>query len=265
MRKLTGRNEVRLIALQLSDRDWNILRFVQQHRYANTIQVRRRFFHRHATAPAAMRACARVLDRLYRLRILGRLERRVGGVKHGSTSFVWCVDVVGDRLVREQADPRWRPHEPSPPFLAHTLAITETHVQLYEAATEGQFQLNEVRVEAEAWRDFVTSSGAKSVLKPDLKVTIESDEFDDHWYVEIDRGTESLPVLIRKCRAYEDYRRTGRAQSEHGVFPRVLWVLPNRRRVDRLRAAIAAEADLPDGLFTCIVSEGLIATLHNPP
>lgn len=40
MRSLTGRNELRLIASQLSERDLSILRFVQQHRYANTIQVR---------------------------------------------------------------------------------------------------------------------------------------------------------------------------------------------------------------------------------
>lgn len=84
------------------------------------------------------------------MRILTRLERRVGGIKHWSSSFVWCLAVVGDRLSRKPTDPRWRPHEPSPPFVDHTLAITEAHVQLYEAVTEGLFLLREVGIEAEA-------------------------------------------------------------------------------------------------------------------
>jgi hypothetical protein len=40
--------------------------------------------------------------------------------------------------------------------------------------------VEEVRVETEAWRDYVTASGSKRVLKPDLKVTIGSDANDDH-------------------------------------------------------------------------------------
>ncbi len=129
----------------------------------------------------------------------------------------------------------------------------------------GVFRLDGVEVETEAWREYVTSSGAKSVLKPDLKVTIGSDEYTDHWYLEIDRGTESLPVLLRKSRAYEEYRRTGRGQAEHGVFPRVLWVLPDRGRVERLRAAIDDDPDLPSKMFTCITGDELIRTLSKPP
>lgn len=125
----------------------------------------------------------------------------------------------------------------------------------------GAFRLTTVQVETEAWRDYVAPSGARSILKPDLMVTLSSDAYDDHWYIEIDLGTESLPVLLRKCWAYEDYRRTGRAQAEHGVFPRVLWLLPTPARVERLRTAIAADPRLPERLFTSIVADGLIATL----
>ncbi|MCO5216674.1 MAG: replication-relaxation family protein [Thermomicrobiales bacterium] len=265
MRSPIGRNELRQISAQLSQRDRNILWFIRRHQYANTIQIRRQFFFGHASIPAAARACARVLNRLYGQRILTRLERRVGGVKHGSSSYVWCIDVVGDRLTRRPSDPRWRPHEPSIMFLDHTLAITEAHVQLQEATAAGHLQVTKVEVETEAWKQFVTPSGAKSILKPDLKITISGEGYDDHWYLEIDRGTESLPTLIRKCHAYEQYRRTGRAQSEYGVFPRVLWVLPDTRRVERLRAAINKDAELPNAMFTCITNDSLISTLRNPP
>lgn len=260
-----GSNELQRIAEGLSDRDWLIIRFVRQHRYATTTQLRRAFFTGHRTQSAATRACVRVLDRLYTLRILTRLERRIGGVRHGSAAFIWCLDVVGDRLTRAKRAARKRTNEPSFPFLDHTLAVTETHVQLREAEAIGNFRLSRVEIETEAWRDFVTSNGARTVLKPDLMITLSSGEYDDHWYLEIDRGTESLPVLLRKCRAYEEYRRTGRAQAEHGVYPRVLWVLPDRGRVERLRGAIDAEPHLPDRLFTCIPGDALIETLRDPP
>ena len=261
----TGRKELQRIAAGLSERDWSIIRFIDRHRYATTTQLRRRFFAQHASQAASTRACVRVLGRLFTYRILTRLERRIGGVRHGSSAFIWCLDVVGDRLTRSHGTPRRRVQEPSFSFLDHTLAVTETHVRLHEAESGGSFRLEEVQVETEAWRDYVTSSGAKSILKPDLKVTIGSDEYTDHWYLEIDRGTESLPVLMRKSRAYEDYWRTGRGQAEHGVFPRVLWVLPDRGRVERLRAAIDDDPDLPSKMFTCITSDELVRTLSKPP
>lgn len=261
----TGPAELQVVASQLSDRDWSILRFLRQHRFATTVHLRRRFFTQHASQSAATRACVRVLNRLLTKRIVTRLERRIGGVRHGSASFIWCLDVVGDRLTRKQGDPRGRVQEPSLQFLDHTLAITETHVELYEGEGVESYQLNEIQVETEAWREFVTSAGARTILKPDLKITLHIGEFDDHWYLEIDRGTESLPTLLRKCRAYEEYRRTGRAQSEHGVFPRVLWLLPAVGRVERLRTAIDADQVLPSKMFACITGEELVGSLRNPP
>lgn len=265
IRKRISQNDVQLIASTLSDRDWSILRFVRQHRYSTTTQLRRRFFTGHASQSAASRACIRVLDRLLKLRILSRLERRIGGVRHGSASYVWCLDVVGDRLTRARGESRWQPSEPSLQFLDHTLALTETHVRLHEAAIDGLLNLGEVWIESEASRTFVSSKGGRRILRPDLKVTITSEQFIDHWYLEVDRDTESLPVLIRKCRTYEDYRRTGRAQAEHGVFPRVLWLLPDTRRVERLRTAIDADPNLPSKMFICINNDALVETLRDPP
>lgn len=261
----SDRQDLQRISSQLSERDWAIVRFLRQHRYATTSQLRRMFFREHASQSAATRACVRVLDRLLTQRILTRLDRRVGGVRHGSASFVWCLDVLGDRLTREPSQARRRYHEPSFAFLAHTLTMTDVHVQLAEAASTDAFQLTAVQVETEAWRPYVAPGGAQRLLKPDLMITISSDAYDDHWYLEVDLGTESLPVLLRKCIAYEDYRRTGRPQAEHGVFPRILWLLPTRGRVARFSAAITADPRLPDRLFTCITTGELLPTIHNPP
>lgn len=257
--------DVRHLASRLSERDWAIVRFVHRHRYATTVQLRRMFFAGHATQSAATRACIRVLDRLLVLRLLTRLERRIGGHRHGSSAFVWCLDVVGERLTRGNGKPRRRFHEPSYLFLAHTLALTDTHVQLVEAERAGHFTLSHLSVETEAWRPYVAAHGAMTVLKPDLMITLSLETYDDHWYLEIDLATESLPVLMRKCRAYADYLRTGRAQAEHGVFPRVLWVMPTTARISRLEAAIAAEEGLPDRLFALATPGRLMATLRDPP
>lgn len=260
-----SRSDLQRLAKHLSDRDWSILQWLRQHRYATTDHLRRAFFVDHATPAAATRACVRVLGRLMGKRLLLRLDRRIGGARRGSAGFVWALDVIGDRLTRTDNATRLRVQEPSVAFLTHSLAVTETHVRLLEAARGGSFLLNGVQVETEAWREYVTPAGATAVLKPDLMVALTSDAYDDHWYVEIDLGTESLPVLLRKCRAYEDYRRAGRAQVEHGVFPRVLWVLPDPRRAQRLHAAIAAEPNLPDRLFVCVTSEAVIPVLSEPP
>ena len=84
-------------------------------------------------------------------------------------------------------------------------------------------------------------------------------------YLEVDLASESLPVLMRKCHAYEDYRHTGQAQQEHQVFPRVLWVMPTPERITRLKTAIAADRRLPDRLFVFTTPAALIPTLREPP
>ncbi|APF32864.1 replication-relaxation family protein [Microbacterium paludicola] len=244
----------------LSPRDWGILRFLARHRFATTLQLRRACFPDHATPSAATRACVRVLDRHLHHRLLGRLERRVGGIRHGSSSFIWHLDVAGYRLLQGADDQRrHRFTAPSPVFLDHTLAVTETHVVLHEAARTGALALEQVQIESEAWRPFLDRHGVATILKPDLYVEILTTDYDDHWYVEVDRGTEHLPVLLAKCRAYAAYQATGRAQAEHGVFPRVLWLLPTPAREARLRAAVRAAPDLSERLFAFTTTDNLLS------
>lgn len=250
---------------RLSERDTAIIWFVHRHRFATSSQLRRLFFSGHASAGAATRACTRVLDRLLILRLLTRLERRIGGNQRGSAAYVWCLDILGERLTRKEGGSRRRFHEPSCAFLAHTLAITETHVSVREAQRGGIFTVDRFDIETEAWRPYLTRMGTKTMLKPDAMTSLSTTSYTDHWYLEIDRATESLPVLLRKCCAYEDYRHTGRGQAEYGLFPRVLWVMPTPARIARLRAAVAAEPSLPGGLFVYTTPERLIPTLQNPP
>lgn len=259
-----GRRTLQLVADSLSPRDWAILRFLAAQKFATTAQLRRAHFAGHTTVTAATRACVRVLDRLLAHRLVGRLERRIGGSRRGSAGFIWHLDVAGERLTKEPTAARRRLGDPSTAFLDHMLAVTETVVALRELVSDGALQLTRLDVETAAWRTFLARSGTTAVLKPDLLVTLSGSDYDDHWYIEVDRGTEHLPVLLAKCRAYAAYRATGRAQSEHGVFPRVLWIVPTTRRVQRLQAAIHADKDLPNRLFAVIAPDQLSATLREP-
>lgn len=248
----------------LADRDRDILRFLAQFRYATTSHLRRRYFTGHTTQDAATRATLRVLDRLLQQRLITRLERRVGGHPHGSAAYIWHLDAAGERLTRRRGAPRRRYADPAWLFLEHTLQITDTVILLHELADTDDLEIRKLEVEPEAWRSFLTPQGRTAILKPDLFVTLSSTDYDDHWYLEIDRGTESLPVLLQKCRTYAGYKATGRAQAEHGVFPRVLWIVPTQRRVARLTAAIQGDQGLSDRIFTIITPDRLVATIRGP-
>ncbi|KTS91173.1 hypothetical protein NS183_05780 [Microbacterium testaceum] len=262
----TGAGPSRLVVLrtELSVRDEQILTFLNRHRYATTTHLRDVFFADHATLTAGTRACIRVLHRLLHNRLIARLERRVGGTARGSAATIWYLDAAGERLTRPEGARRRRFASVSTPFLAHTLAVTDTHVALIQHARTEAFDLERVDLEPDTWRSFLTRAGAAGILKPDLYVHLATPDYDDHWYLEIDLGTESIPVLLAKCRTYSAYKATGRGQAEHGVFPRVLWVLPTTARAARLRAAIHDAAELHDRLFVCTTFDAFLAVIEDP-
>lgn len=258
-------NQIAALLERLSSRDLAVLRFLSAQRYASTAHLQRVFFTDHATPSAATRATVRVLDRLLTLRLITRMERKIGGSTRGSAAYIWHLDSAGERLTRRQNTPRRRYTEPALPYLDHNLQVTETVVALHELTRGGDVHLSSVAVETAAWRSFLTARGTTAILKPDLYAKVSTETYDDHWYIEVDRGTEHLPVLLAKCRTYAAYKSTGRAKTEHGVFPRVLWIVPTQRRVERLTAAIRTDKDLPARVFTVITPDQLDGTIRDAP
>lgn len=258
----TSRRRLQVIHNALSERDWALLTTLDQHGYLTTLQLQRMHFADHATSDAAGRVCRRVLQRLAEHRVIEHLERRVGGIRAGSASYVWRVGPIGDRLLTQSAaGPRARRKEPSLHHLDHRLAVAETHIRLLEASRDHRWELLRVQLEPASWRPFLTIGGARSVLKPDLYAVTAVGDFEDHWFIEVDRGTESLPTLLRKCAQYEAYRATGAEQRDHGVFPLVLWLLPDDRRAEQLRTAIRQARGLDEQLYRLTTSTGLIAAV----
>jgi Replication-relaxation len=257
-----GRRGLVRLSDTLSQRDRQVLSVVAAHRFLTTRQIEAFCFTDHVSALAAARGCRRVLARLHELRVLNRLERRIGGVRAGSASFVWTVGPVGDRLLRDgSGQPRRRWHEPSATFLDHALAVADTHLRLRRAAGQGAFDLVGVDLEPACWRSYLNGAGGSETLRPDLYVVTASDAYEHCWFIEVDRGSESLPRLLSKCGQYEAYRRSGREQQRTGTFPLVLWVFPDERRAAKLQRAIATAPRLDPQLFRCVVGEQHVETI----
>ena len=145
-------------------------------------------------------------------------------------------------------------------FFDHTLAIAQLAVDLTLAARHGLVELLAWQAEPQSWREFADMR-ARRWLRPDAFVVLGSGEFELRWFIEVDRASESLPVIVRKCRLYADYYQSGVEQARHRVFPRVCWVVPDEPRADRLREAIARERRLPEGLFVVTTSEQAVTVL----
>jgi hypothetical protein len=145
-------------------------------------------------------------------------------------------------------------------FVDHTLAITQLVIDLITTARAGGLELLVCQPEPRCWRPFTSTSGL-TTLRPDLFVSLGVGEYEHRWFCEIDRGTEHLPALVRKCRVYENYYATGTEQAAHGVSPRVCWLVPDTRRADRLRQAIDDDRRLTDALFVVATTDHALQTL----
>lgn len=258
---IVGRVALEDLRAELSGRDLAIIGQVADLRLMTGRQIEAVHFSvgEHETAAAAARAARRCLERLARHHLLVRLERRIGGVRAGSRSFIYALGPVGHRVLRSH-EPRPRYREPSATFVHHTLAITELVVGLTTEARHGHLELLGLQAEPRCWRQYTSTAGL-TMLRPDLYVSLGVGEFEHRWFCEVDRGTEHLPALIRKCRQYETYYATGAEQRDHGVFPRACWIVPDTRRADRLRAAIEKDARLTNALFVITTHDQAITTL----
>lgn len=267
----THAKDVDAIADRLSERDRAILQSVAEHQFLTIRQVERIHFADHAPTSGA-RIARRTLARLREFRLLGTLERPIGGVRAGSAGLVHYVDVVGDQLLRGRSGRQARRfYEPSPRFLNHRLAVADTHVSLVEANRQRRLELVDCVVEPASWRRYTGIGGARLTLRDDVYAEMAASpgsELVYAWFIEVDLGTESIPTLRKKCREYEAYRRTGIEQDRHGAFPFVVWSVthPHPAKAESrrlaLREAIDADSQLTSELFHVVAPNQLIALLQ---
>ena len=253
-----SRRQLEQFAVDLHGRDQAILQALQNSRFMTSGQVSRQHFEAdHANPSAAQRAANRAMNRLQNYRLITSLNRRVGGVNGGSSGFVWSLTPPGARFMNLGADdqPRKRNYEPSPRFVEHTLGVSELNVQLLGMA--GIAVVN-VQFEPNCWRTY-----RGDTLKPDLYAVTSDGEYEDSWFFELDLATEAPSRVVSKCEQYQDYYRSGIEQSDYGVFPKVVWIIPTAKRRDSLRGHIRQNTALSDqGIFAFILPDELEALIR---
>jgi len=244
---------------RLGERDRQLLAAVQQYRYLMTGQIGRLLFTDAANSSAGLRAASRSLKKLSGFGLVDSLSRRIGGVRAGSGSFIWHLTHAGERLLRlrgGKASPARRHYEPSPYFLAHTLAVAGSAIQLIEICRKNDPQITALQLEPECWRAY-SSAGASCSLKPDLYAATTTEEYEDRYFIEVDLDTESPAKIIEKCQKYHAYYRSGLEQEASEMFPLTVWIVPSAGRKEKLIRHLREAFDKQPKLFAIITCEEL--------
>lgn len=224
------------LSRQLSDRDREILASLATLRLATGAQLQRLHVADGSQATRARRARA-LLQRLADLKLVVRLGRSVGGVRAGSSGYVYGLSGNGQAVLATtgpMGGRRRRVWETSPSFQDHVLAVADVYVDLVEAERIDRVELLAFEAEPPCWRKFPGGNGESVMLKPDAFVRLGLGELERSAFVEVDLGTESGPTIARKCGVYAAYWRSGIEQQRHGVFPSVLWLANNERGLARI-------------------------------
>jgi hypothetical protein len=227
----------RLVALAdgMPLRDRQIVETVARLTLVSGGQLSYLIFYNISNTATRTRRARRILARLVEQRALDRLERRRGGVGGGSSAWVYALGPAGRRMVAYWAGeglPRSRgAYEPGAVWTTHTLAVSDLFVGLRDAERAGRVELLDFDAEPACWRRYTRLGGAAGVLKPDAYVRLGVGEFEDSFFIEMDMGSERRGQLVRQHHAYREYFRSGVEQAKTGVFPGVLWIVPDERRL----------------------------------
>ena len=240
-----------------TDNDTQILYFLSQARYATTNQLARLFFDSSVRADTSIRRASFTLQSLKKAGLISHLKRRIGGARRGSASYVWQITFKGLKLLKNQDDSiilRYKnKYEPTQHHVEHTLAITEVFVETLEAVRNSKnLSLENFSFEPNSWRSYQKLSGVGMTLKPDAYLELVNHDYEDHYFLEIDRSTESLVRILNTCKKYIEYYRSGIEQRQKEVFPYVLWVVPDDKRKLAISKVIQKELYNFWELFTVI-------------
>jgi hypothetical protein len=257
---------VRLLELAdaLSPRDRQISERVGRLKLLSGAQIERLFFTGSPNPATRARLARRALSRLTERGVLGRLERRIGGVRAGAAGHIYYLAAGGQRLVAYWQGEGLRrtrsPYEPTGALVRHTLAVAECYALAVERERSGSVTLLDFAAEPECWERYNARSGARLTLKPDARLVLGlgGGTEESHAFLEIDCSTEGRRALARKCHAYHDAYRAGIGRE---VFPQVVWVATTTRRAG-LIAEVCAELPLhARKLFVVTTPERLIDLL----
>jgi len=245
-------SHVEWVAERLSDRDWQIVEAVNRLRLMSGQQLERGYFAALA-GHARTVVRGRVLRRLVRWQVLAVLPRRVGGAARGSAGAAFALGTAGARLCAERpattSMPRVRhPVAPTERSVRHTLAVSELYVGLMEQARMQGAQVIAFEAEPASW----WPNGLGGFMKPDAYVCLTLGRVREHWWVEVDLATESLPTVKRKLLAYLDFVERGQL-GPGNLVPRVLVSCMTPARCAALRSVVTKLPTPAADLFVVLI------------
>jgi hypothetical protein len=251
--------QLQTISSNLTPMDTDVLGFLAEVRLATGKQLVRRFWiDGTGSDDGRARAGRRALKRLSDWRVLDPLPGRArGGLRGGSDTLIYAVGRSGARLLGQRGQMPRRLGAPGERHITHTLAVCELVVRLHEADRADDLELLEIQSEPSCWRAFRGGViGTRLTLKPDLFLRIGAGAEEDHWMVEVDLASEHRATLTAKAKRYHSHYR-----ASTGVYPRVLWAVPDQRRAEQLEDLIGHLPAEAQRLFTVRLFDDAVAFL----
>ncbi|MGR6971421.1 replication-relaxation family protein [Streptomyces cynarae] len=251
MSKTPQASRVARLRRQLSQRDVAVLASLHRVRLLSLDQLRRL-----AVTDGSPRARTRraqlMMQRLHGLGLVVRFSRIIGGVRGGSSGYIYGLSGLGQAVIDADGPlggRRRRVWESKPYFQDHMLAVSELYVQLVERHREGSTELLAFDAEPASWRHHTGPGGELVMLRPDAYVRLGTAAVEYSAFIEVDLSTETLPTIQKKSQRYVDYWRSGMEQRWRGVFPKVVWLVETERRRERIAGVIGKLAVEAQALF----------------
>ncbi|ALS01311.1 hypothetical protein ATZ33_08000 [Enterococcus silesiacus] len=260
--KRISKPELRRLSALLDSHEIEIVQTINQVKFITANQLQRLYFTKTDNRVTNLRRCNRKLRRLKNFGLIADLPRQVGGRKSGSNSTIWAVSSAGYQLLRLDDmtlnATRKRLYEPNILFLEHTLAITETYTRLHEMNQKSKIHDLQVSFEPQCWRSYMKKDGVATFLKPDLFARFAvDDETEDFVYYELDQATQAPSRVVRKCKQFLAYYKSGIEMRVNGVLPWVVWITPSKKRREQLTRYIHEAIPNAERIFRIITMEEL--------
>jgi hypothetical protein len=254
---------VEWVSERLTSRDRQIVEAVNELRLLTGQQIERLFFSDLTPGRSRIVSRSRTLHRLVAWRVLAPLPRRIGGAGRGSSVQAFALDSTGQRLMREHLLETGKPprvRRPGPPTertVRHILAVSEACVALTELARDQHFSVEQFQAEPASW----WPNGLGGFMKPDAYALLTAGGVRDHWWLEADLATESLPTVKRQLEAYVDFWDRGQL-GPGKIMPRVVIATTTPERGRSLAALVSRLPASPPDLFRVVQIHELAQALY---
>lgn len=254
----------------LTARDIEIIRAVNRYRYLRTGQIKRLLFADNKTQQSAQRR----LKYLFHNKILGRITPLIQ-VGQGSAETAYFLDKAGAEILEDYDDDIYiytKAHQVKHQFLEHALDLSEFRLNLELSLGDhpiaslkrfiGDFEIKSPTDEAIGKKIYKLYDEAihkvsrkRYVVYPDGLIVLqgkgEYEQYQQLYFVEIDRGTLSLSKIKAKAMGYNLYLEQ-RIFRKFGAFSgfTVLIQTNSKQRADNIRHALNDQTEAEFILIT---------------